>query len=259
MKQLNIILSAMLCLTQVACSQNMSQSTTTSHMEWPAVSDDAQVFVHTGYATLYNRETMIPDWVAWELTADEVNPPEKVRGEELFRFDPNTKGKRTAYREDYRNNDGWQRGHMAPKADMRWSTEAYEESFYMSNICPQNGTLNSGDWANTESLARRMATRYGSVYVVCGPIIGTNRYGTLGEHKVVIPDAFFKAMLLKANGRWQSIAMVLPNEPTHHEPDYYWCTVNELESLIVMDLFPGLDDAIEETVEGTINKSIWSR
>jgi endonuclease G len=148
---------------------------------------------------------------------------------------------------------------MAPKADMRWSTEAYEESFYMSNICPQNGTLNSGDWANTESLARRMATRYGSVYVVCGPIIGTNRYGTLGEHKVVIPDAFFKAMLLKANGRWQSIAMVLPNEPTHHEPDYYWCTVNELESLIVMDLFPGLDDAIEETVEGSINKSIWSR
>ena len=94
---------------------------------------------------------------------------------------------------------------------------------------------------------------------MCGPIIGTNRYGTLGEHKVVIPDAFFKAMLLMAGGRWQSIAMVLPNESTHHEPDYYWCTVNELESLIVMDLFPALDDAIEETVEGTINKSIWSR
>ncbi len=259
MKHLQVILSTLLCLTHAACGQRISQGITTPPKEWPAVSADAEVYVHTGYATLYNRETMIPDWVAWELTADEVNPPEKLRGDETFRFDPNTKGKRTAYREDYRNNDGWQRGHMAPKADMRWSKDAYEESFYMSNICPQNGALNSGDWASTENLARRMATRYGSVYVVCGPIIGSNRYGTLGEHKVVIPDAFFKAMLINANGQWQSIAMILPNESTHHEPDHYWCTVNDLESLTGMDLFPALDDTIEETVESTVNKSIWSR
>lgn len=255
LKHLNIIFSTLLCLTQAACSQSIS----TRPMEWPAVSDNAQVYVHTGYATLYNRETMIPDWVAWELTADEVNPQEKLRGKESFRFDPNTKGKRTAYREDYRNDQGWQRGHMAPKADMRWSTQAYEETFYLSNICPQNGDLNSGDWANTESLARRMATRYGSVYVVCGPIIGSNRYGTLGDHKVVIPDAFFKALLLKDGGRWQSIGMVLPNDPTHHDPDHYWCTVNELEAITGLDLFPGLDDSIEETTESTIDRNLWAR
>lgn len=104
-----------------------------------------------------------------------------------------------------------------------------------------------------------MAVRYGSVHIVCGPVIGSNKYGTLGEHKVVIPDAFFKAMLLKANGKYESIAMVLPNESSHHEPDYYWCSVNELESLTGLDLFPGLDDSIEETVESAFNKSIWSR
>lgn len=255
MKLYNFILTALLCLSLEACGQSVQ----TLPLEWPAVTPGQDVYVHTGYATLYNRETLIPDWVAYELTADEVNPPERFRGNESFRFDPETKGKRTAYREDYKNDNGWQRGHMAPKADMRWSVQAYEESFYLSNICPQNGKLNSGDWETTEKLARRIAERYGSIYIVCGPIIGSNKYGTLGEHKVVIPDAFFKAFLIKANGNYQSIAMVLPNEGTHHEPEEYWCTVNKLETLIGMNLFPALDDSIEETVEESIDRAIWSR
>ena len=258
MKQSAIILSALLCLSFNACGQSNTQQLD-QPLEWPAVNYGQEVFVHTGYATLYNRETLIPDWVAYELTADEANPSNPEKGNENFRWDPETNGRHTAYREDYRNNDGWQRGHMAPKADMKWSGQAYEESFYMSNICPQNGTLNSGDWATTESLARRLAKQFGSVYIVCGPIIGTNKYGTLGDHKVVIPDAFFKAFLVKANGKYQSIAMVLPNDAEHHKPEDYWCTVNELEMLIGMDLFPGLDDRIEEKVEDSIDRTIWSR
>lgn len=235
------------------------QSTLSQPLEWPVVTDSQEIYVHIGYATLYNRETLIPDWVAYELTADEVNPPEKLRGRESFRYDPETNGIYTAYRDDYYNEDGWQRGHMAPKADMRWSVQAYEESFFFSNVCPQDGTLNGGDWLTTERLARRMAERYGSVYIICGPIIGTNKFGTLGENKVIIPDAFFKALLIEVDGQFQSIAMVLPNEPEHHSPDFYWCTVNELELLIGMDFFPGLDYEIEEVVEDSINKDIWSR
>jgi endonuclease G len=228
-------------------------------LEWPEIKIEDDVFVHTGFACLYNCMTLIPNWVAWELTDEEANPPEKLKGKETFRWDPETHGNNTAYREDYKNDDGWQRGHMAPKADMCWSVQAYEESFYLSNICPQNGTLNGKDWLTTENMARRMAKRYGRIYIICGPIIGTNKYGTLGEHKVVIPDAFYKAFLMIVDGHYQSLAMVLPNEPTHHEPQEYWCTVNELEELIGMDLFPGLDDDVEEAIEGEYNKSIWSR
>lgn len=255
MKQLtNIFLLPLFLLIEV-----YGQNNEPAPLEWPAITDDAKVYIHCGYSTLYNHETLIPDWVAYELTSDEVNPIEKLRGRESFRWDPETEGNNTAYREDYKNEDGWQRGHMAPKADMRWSVQAYEESFYLSNICPQNETLNGGDWLTTERTARRMAERYGSVFIVCGPVIGSNKYGTLGEHKVVIPDAFFKAFLMIVDGNYQSLAMVLPNEPTHHNPDEYWCTVNELESLIGMDLFPGLDDEIEEVVEDSFDKSIWSR
>ena len=125
MKQYNFIITTLLCLSLQACGQSVQKLP----LEWPAVSPGQDVYVHTGYATLYNRETLIPDWVAYELTANEVNPSERFRGNESFRFDPETKGKRTAYREDYKNDNGWQRGHMAPKADMRWSVQAYEESF----------------------------------------------------------------------------------------------------------------------------------
>lgn len=228
-------------------------------MEWPKLRPREEVFVHLGYASSYNRHTLIPNWVAYELTNEEANPEAKVKGKDSFRWDPYTHGTETAFREDYKNEDGWQRGHMAPRADMRWSVQAYEESFFLSNICPQNGALNSGDWTTTENLARRIATRYGSVYIICGPIIGTNRHGTLGVHRVVIPDAFFKAMLVRVDGSFHSIAMVLPNEPEHHDPQYYWCTVNDLEERLGMDLFPGLDDRIEEDVEGCIDTRIWGR
>ena len=228
-------------------------------LEWPSLKANEEVFVHTGYSCSYNRKTLIPNWVAYELTAQEANPLEKVKGKESFRWDPETNGERTAYREDYKNDKGWQRGHMAPRADMRWSAQAYEESFYLSNICPQNGEFNSGDWATTEKMARRMASRYGSVFIICGPIIGENKYGTLGEHGVVIPDAFFKAFLVRIDGVFHSIAMVLPNESTHHNPSYYWCTVNELESTLGIDLFPGLDDRIEEVCESKYDPRIWGR
>ena len=226
-------------------------------LEWPAIKNDEPIFVHLGYACSYNRETLIPNWVAYELTAEEVTPPEKYKGKETFRWDPETNGERTAYREDYRNEDGWERGHMAPRADMRWSVQAYEESFFLSNICPQNGVLNSGDWNTTENLARRMASRYGSVFIICGPIVGENKYGSLGPHKVVIPDAFFKALLVMIDGKYHSIAMILPNTAEHHNPQHYWCTVNELEALLGMDLFPGLNDSYEESVEGIVEPGIW--
>ena len=228
-------------------------------LEWPQLKPTEQVFIHTGYACSYNRETLIPNWVAYEITYEEVNPPDKLSGRNSFRWDPETNGEKTAYREDYKNDQGWQRGHMAPRADMRWSVQAYEESFFLSNICPQNGELNSGDWATTERLARRIATRYGSVFVICGPIVGSNKFGKLGKHGVVIPDAFFKAMLVRVGSEYYSIAMVLPNEADHHDSRYYWCSVNDLEHILGIDLFPGLDDSVEEKCESVVEISIWGR
>lgn len=77
-------------------------------------------------------------------------------------------------REDY-SSSGWDKGHMAPSADMKWSQTAMNESFYLTNICPQNHELNGRDWQTLEKYVRDWAVKYGKVWIVCGPYVKDNR------------------------------------------------------------------------------------
>ena len=223
-------------------------------MELPTIKKGEQVITHIGYTTSYNSKTLNPNWVAYELTREEVQG--ECKGKTSFCWDPDVKGRKSR-REDYKNEQNWDKGHMAPRADMKWSVQAFEESYYLSNICPQNHDLNAGDWLKTEKLARRMAEKYGKVYVICGPVFIFNKYGTLGENKVWIPDAFFKALLVKVNDRYESIAFYMSNESQKNEIMHYVRTVNDIEVLLKMDLFPALPDSVEEKVESTFSRSIW--
>ena len=105
---------------------------------------------------------------------------------------------------------------------------------------------------------RQWANRYGKIWVVTGPIIGENRYGTIGDRDVVVPDAFYKALLIrKKNGSYSAIAFVMDNDDDRYYLKDCNMTVNELESLTGFDFFPMLDDTIEEKVEGTVRLSDW--
>lgn len=223
-------------------------------LELPANSQVEDVVTHIGYTASYNHEMLIPNWVAYELTAEECEGT--LKGKESFCWDLDLKG-RQPNREDYKNDQQWDRGHMAPKADMKWSVKAFEESFLLSNICPQNRAFNAGSWASTEKFARRIARRYGSAYIVCGPIVTTNQYGTLGEPKIVIPDAFFKAILIKKGQSYSAIAFVMQNVPETQNIKLCSMSVDDLEQIIGRDLFVGLDDKIEPLVESVVNYSDW--
>lgn len=96
----------------------------------------SQVIEHIGYTVSYNEQRRNPNWVAYELTVEEVDGKEP-RGNR-FIPDPLVKGKQ-AVDDDYKHS-GWDRGHLAPAADMKWSEQAMDESFYLSNISPQNHT-----------------------------------------------------------------------------------------------------------------------
>ena len=166
-----------------------------SLMEVPDLSESYSPIVpHKAYVSSYNEETLIPDWVAYELTADETGGTESRGGIE-FRMDPTLRGVTQAMREDY-SGSGWTKGHLMPAADAAYSTTTMGETFYFTTICPQDETLNAGDWAYLEKRVRQWANRYGHIWVVTGPIVGENRYGTIGEREVVVPDSFFKALLV---------------------------------------------------------------
>ena len=159
---------------------------------------ESQVIEHTGYRVSYNQTWCIPNWVAYELTRTEVAGQFPRRGS--FCPDPKVIGY-TAVTSDY-TKSGWDRGHMAPAGDMKWSETAMYESCYLSNICPQNPDLNGGRWRILEEKCRDLADDYSSVNIVCGPIIEDGRYGTIGDSKVVVPDAFFKVLLIKQGDRY---------------------------------------------------------
>lgn len=146
---------------------------------------------------------------------------------------------------------------MIPRADLKWSAKAYSESFFFSNICPQNHDFNAGAWLTTEKMARRIARQYGSVYVVCGPIVTDNKYGTIGEHKVTVPDAFFKAFLINDEGEYSAIGIVMSNSPERQLLKASTMSVDELEEKCGLDLFSSLERTIQDEVESKINWNKW--
>ncbi len=224
-------------------------------LELPAYKSTEDVIRHEAYVTCYNHKTLCPDWVAWELTSDETRGHLSRDGYN-FSWEPDTERPKSA-REDY-SNSGWDKGHMAPAADMNWSDQTMKECFYLSNICPQDHEMNSGDWEYIESACRRFARQYGKVWIVCGPIYDSTPYRTIGRDKVAIPDRFFKAMLIrKQDGQYSAIAFVMPNKAEHHDPYYYKRTVDEVEAIIGRDLFPNLPDEVEETVESRVISGDW--
>ena len=120
-------------------------------MELPSYGENEDIVRHLGYTASYNHTTLCPDWVAWELTAAEAAGT--CDGQYSFSRDPDVDFPK-ASREDY-SNSGYDKGHMAPRADMRWSEKALEESYYFTNICPQDHEMNSQAWRTQTSPRER--------------------------------------------------------------------------------------------------------
>lgn len=206
------------------------------------------VLKRTGYTVSYNPFYKNPNWVAWELTREET----KGGAERTDRFvpDPDLPEPR-AQHSDY-TRSGYDRGHMAPAADMKWSKTAMKESFYMSNICPQVGNLNRGDWNDLEETCRNWAAKYGTVYISCGPIFDTKSPKRIGKNKVGIPDRFFKVVLIYNRKNPMAMGFVFDNKPRSQHLKKYMVTVDSIEKITGLDFFSKLPDNIENKIEAEI-------
>lgn len=213
----------------------------------------SQVIEHTGYTVSYNRKRRNPNWVAYELTAEEVDGKEPRKGD--FIPDPDLKGAQ-ATDEDYKN-CGWDRGHLAPAADMKWSKEAMEESFYLSNISPQNNNLNRGVWKSIEELTRDAAVKHKNVLVVTGPVFTKEKgLGKIGKNKVLIPNGFYKVLLINDCG-YKGIGFYCENKAGKKKLSSYAVSIDSIEHITGIDFFHMLPDEIENTVESEYNWNIW--
>lgn len=227
----------------------------TNKLEVPKICDKRSnvIVEYKGFTLSHNTRHCIPDFVAYELTAQEVYG--EVPRAKHFKQDPNLRA-RQAHTDDYRNS-GWDRGHLAPAADMKWSEQAMRESFYLTNIAPQNPNINRGDWNDLEDVCRRLAAKYGRLYIVCGCIVGENRYGSIGANRVTVPDAFYKVLLVKVRNRHEGIGFIFENKAGGHPLRYYARTIDEVERIANIDFYPTLPDHIETSVESQINIHLW--
>ena len=201
----------------------------------------------------YNSDWLIPNWVAYELTDVEAQGEYPRRGS--FCPDPDVLGA-TAISKDY-SNTGWDRGHMAPAGDMKWSEKAMYESHYLSNVCPQNRDLNGGLWMQLEQQIRAWAVKDGNIFIACGPIMD-EQPETIGLYnQISIPKAFFKVVCKKIDGIYFSIGFIFPNEKCTGSIYNYSCSVDEVEKITGYDFFFTLPDKIEKRMESAYDIKEW--
>lgn len=214
-----------------------------------------QIIVHKGYTVSFNPDWNIANWVAYELTADETVGVEERR--DKFMPDPDVATDPVQH-SDY-TNSGLDRGHLAPAGDMKWSETAMNESFYTTNICPQNHNLNTKSWKRLEEQVRDWAQSFGNVYICTGPIV-ENTDSTIGrDHSIVVPQAFYKAVLVKTGDEWHAIAFRMENrsEDTKKELPHFVRTVDEIERMTGIDLFYNLPDSVESDIEREYDLRDW--
>lgn len=209
-----------------------------------------------GYTVSYNPELCIPNWVAWELNKEKL--VERESRNSKFMPNPKLPDDEAVTTKEY-SGSGWDRGHMCPAGDNKYHWRAMNESFYMTNICPQNHNLNRGDWKELEEACRRWA-EVEPVYIVCGPInYRTPKYGYIGkEFKIRIPDAFFKVVLTGVqSGNPRAIGFIYKNEAGNNKRDKYVNSVDEVERITSLDFFSALPDDVERRVEAVCKLSDW--
>ena len=212
-----------------------------------------QLLRRVGYVVSYNPETHIPNWVAWQLTESHTTGPYKRKGIE-FQEDNEAEGVKVNTF-DY-SRSGYDRGHMCPSGDNKWDKTAQEQSFLMTNICPQDHNLNVGDWNEMENQCRKWAKRYGQIYIVAGPILYRQKHKTIGTARVVVPEAFFKVVLCMV-GIPKAIGFIYKNVGGNRPKDYYVNTIDEVERITGIDFFSALPDDIEKKVEAESNLRDW--
>lgn len=221
----------------------------------PAIGSNDQLVRRVGYTLKYVEKYEQAAWVAYILQADQIEGGE-LR-ENQFMPDPVVKSG-SAVSTDY-THSGYDRGHLAPAADFRNSYQVMKETFYMSNISPQEPQFNRGIWLDLEKLVRSWAYKYQQIYVVTGPVLQPG-LPTIGRiNKVAVPRQFYKVILYVKPPYVKGIGFLLNNEPSKAPLSSFVVPIDTIEKLTGVDFFPRLPDSIERKVKAKSNPREWYR
>lgn len=225
------------------------------NLAYPIRDSSERIITHEGYSFTFSYEHNQAYWIAYYLTPQRVEGSVQRSGH--FQKDPELPNAEVGPG-DYRNS-GLDRGHLAPAADMKWDEQAMKESFYFSNISPQNPKFNRGIWRQLEEKVREFVYLSDTLYIVTGPIFG-QRIGAIGNNLVTIPNAYYKALLGYWDKKWHAVGFVLEQYPlSSGEISEYAISIDDLERITHINFFHHLPDEIEEAIEREFDYSEWEK
>ena len=216
-------------------------------------STTGQIVHHQGYSLSYSEPHEQAEWVAYELKKSHLSNSNYKRP--YFEIDKTVKTGAAHWR-NYKKS-GYDRGHLCPAGDRKYSQIAHDETFLTSNISPQKHDFNAGIWNRLEQKTRYWASKYNGVFVVSGGVLKGNMK-TIGDEKVAVPNQFYKVLIDNNSGQTKVIAFLIPHKESS-KPLYKFVTsVDNIESLTGIDFFSELDDATENKLEASSDYKGWS-
>lgn len=211
------------------------------------------IIKHKGYQLSYNEQHEQAEWVAYSLHKNDIVYTNHKRP--FFIVDPKVRTKSADWR-NYKNS-GYDKGHLCPAGDKRYSKKAHDETFYTSNVSPQNHQFNAGIWNKLEQKTRYWAKKYNHLYVVTGGILEKN-LKTIGKDRVSVPNYFYKIILDYTEPEIKAIAFLIPHKDSSKPLYEFVVSIDELEQKTGVDFFPSLPNSIENKLEANTNYKNWS-
>lgn len=224
-------------------------------VKYGAPGQSGTLLCRQGYLLAYNPAHKTADWVGYHLTREKVHG--SVPRSNDFRPDPEFPAGQRSELADYRKS-GYDRGHMAPAAAMRWSTTAMSESFLLSNMAPQVGIgMNRGIWKLLEEKIRHWVDSRGDLYIVTGNIYATPNPQTIGPNHVAVPTACYKVIFDPA--RMDAIAFIIPNrKEKNSDLPKFVTSVQQVEKATGLNFLSGIDPTVTAPIKSRTDP-IWTR
>ena len=216
-------------------------------------STTGQIIHHDGFSLSYHELHEQAEWVAYELKRSHLSNANFKRP--YFEIDKAVSTGAAHWR-NYKNS-GYDRGHLCPAADRKYSQYAHDETFLTSNISPQKPDFNAGIWNTLEQKVRYWAGKYNGVFVVTGGILSNDLEG-IGEEEVSVPNYFYKILIDRNSGPTKMIAFLIPHNNSTKPLYEFVVSVDDIEKLTGIDFFASLDDDLENRLEASDDYKRWS-
>jgi endonuclease G len=238
-------------LSIVVTALSISYSQSPQEISIPAHNSSAVIVKHAGFSLEYAEKYEQAKWVSEIVTRKNLRNPIVTRSGSSFKADPDIATGSSSPKEYVRT--GYDRGHLAPAADMKWSVKSMHDCFYMSNMSPQAPSFNRGIWGKLEDAVRKWAIEKDTLYVVTGGFLHDG-LKTIGGH-VTVPDSFYKVILdLKHH---EGIGFILRNEGSQLPIESFEVPIDSVEKYSGIDFYSSLPDSLENAIESHVDKEKW--